>query len=154
MSQKVHQHVSKLDPKYTLMLMQWGQFVDHDLTHTPMLRGFHNTILECGDCESKVSLFFIIQDFYKYFFKSDFKFFTAKTFQNSISVYVYDKESYFFVVKRFLTNQSIPVVLNIYRMCIQPVFLSQYPRTTTISRTIPEIPSVFLSQDLCLDNRL
>jgi peroxidase len=52
-SQKVHYHVEKLDPKYTLMLMQWGQFIDHDLTHTPTLRGFHSTVLDCGDCESK-----------------------------------------------------------------------------------------------------
>ena len=54
-SQTVHYNEQKLDPKYTLMLMQWGQFIDHDLTHTPMLRGFHNTILECGTCTSKVS---------------------------------------------------------------------------------------------------
>ena len=35
--------------KYTLMLMQWGQFVDHDITHTPTVRGEDETGIQCCD---------------------------------------------------------------------------------------------------------
>jgi len=52
-SRAVHYDIETLDPKYTLMLMQWGQFIDHDFAHTPTQRGFHATALQCGDCQSK-----------------------------------------------------------------------------------------------------
>jgi len=52
-SSEIHTHEQIPDAKYTLMLMQWGQFIDHDLTHTPMTRGFHETVLECSSCSSR-----------------------------------------------------------------------------------------------------
>jgi len=51
-STEIHTHEQIPDPKYTLMVMQWGQFIDHDLTHTPMSRGFHETVLRCSRCDS------------------------------------------------------------------------------------------------------
>jgi len=41
---------SKENEKYTLMLMQWGQFVDHDITHTPVVKGVEESGILC--CEN------------------------------------------------------------------------------------------------------
>jgi len=51
-SQEIHDNVHSPDPKFTLMLMQWGQFLDHDITHTPNIRGHDNSILDCRSCKS------------------------------------------------------------------------------------------------------
>lgn len=34
-------------PDFTLILMQWGQFVDHDVTHTPLVEGEDDTQILC-----------------------------------------------------------------------------------------------------------
>ena len=32
--------------QFTMMVMQWGQFVDHDITSTPQSRGFNDSIIK------------------------------------------------------------------------------------------------------------
>ena len=52
-SVNIHNDVSAPHVRYSLMLMQWAQFVDHDLTHTPVNRGFADSILNCRQCDSR-----------------------------------------------------------------------------------------------------
>ncbi|KAA0189935.1 Heme binding peroxidase-like 3 [Hyalella azteca] len=51
-STNIHYDISHPHARYTLMVMQFGQFLDHDLTFTPLNKGFQNSILDCRDCES------------------------------------------------------------------------------------------------------
>lgn len=52
-STSIHNDISHLHARYTLMVMQFGQFLDHDITFTPVNKGFQNSILDCRDCESQ-----------------------------------------------------------------------------------------------------
>ena len=51
-SDVVHERLETFDSKHTLTIMQWGQFIDHDLALSPQYRGHNNSLLECGACDS------------------------------------------------------------------------------------------------------
>ncbi|KAL3272932.1 hypothetical protein HHI36_014391 [Cryptolaemus montrouzieri] len=51
-SSVVHPDISNLHSRYTLMTMQFAQFLDHDLTMTPIHKGFHESIPNCRSCDS------------------------------------------------------------------------------------------------------
>lgn len=48
----IHPDISNLHSRYTLMTMQFAQFLDHDLTMTPIHKGFHESIPNCRQCDS------------------------------------------------------------------------------------------------------
>jgi hypothetical protein len=48
----IHPDISNLHTRYSLMLMQFAQFLDHDLTMTPIHKGFHESIPSCRSCDS------------------------------------------------------------------------------------------------------
>lgn len=51
-SRVIHPDISNLHSRYTLMTMQFAQFLDHDLTMTPIHKGFHESIPDCRSCDS------------------------------------------------------------------------------------------------------
>lgn len=48
----IHPDISNLHTRYSLMIMQYAQFLDHDLTMTPIHKGFHESIPNCRSCDS------------------------------------------------------------------------------------------------------
>ncbi|KAL7044613.1 hypothetical protein ACKWTF_002002 [Chironomus riparius] len=48
----IHPDISNLHTRYSLMVMQFAQFLDHDLTMTPIHKGFHESIPSCRSCNS------------------------------------------------------------------------------------------------------
>jgi hypothetical protein len=52
-STTMHGDVSAPHIRYALITMQWGQFLDHDLTFTPMATGPQGSILDCSACDSQ-----------------------------------------------------------------------------------------------------
>ncbi|XP_059616310.1 uncharacterized protein LOC132261488 [Phlebotomus argentipes] len=51
-SSLIHPDISNLHTRYSLMVMQYAQFLDHDLTMTPIHKGFHESIPNCRSCDS------------------------------------------------------------------------------------------------------
>lgn len=49
----IHPDISNLHTRYSLITMQYAQFLDHDLTLTPIHKGFHESIPSCRRCDSK-----------------------------------------------------------------------------------------------------
>ena len=41
-------------PLLTMMVMQWGQFISHDVSFTPMSRGFNKSMIKCCDKEGNL----------------------------------------------------------------------------------------------------
>lgn len=55
-SQYIHREKNAVMKSITLMFMQWGQFIDHDVTSTVKLRSFNGTIPRCCDESGKAML--------------------------------------------------------------------------------------------------
>ncbi|XP_030764452.1 uncharacterized protein LOC115888753 [Sitophilus oryzae] len=51
-SRLIHPDISNLHTRYSLLVMQFAQFLDHDLTMTPIHKGFHESIPSCRSCDS------------------------------------------------------------------------------------------------------
>lgn len=52
-STNIHYDISSPHVRYALTTMQWGQFLDHDITFTPMYLSPDGSILDCKTCDSQ-----------------------------------------------------------------------------------------------------
>lgn len=59
-STQVHYDVEAPHVRYSLMVMQWGQFLDHDITFTPMNTGESTHLLTVRQWNAKNTIFFAL----------------------------------------------------------------------------------------------
>ncbi|XP_057660218.1 uncharacterized protein LOC130896263 [Diorhabda carinulata] len=55
-SRIIHPDISNIHSKYTLMTMQFAQLLDHDITLTPVHKGFEESIPDCRSCNSRFTV--------------------------------------------------------------------------------------------------
>ncbi|CAH1185902.1 unnamed protein product [Phyllotreta striolata] len=55
-SRTIHPDISHLHSRYTLMTMQFAQLLDHDISLTPVHKGFEESIPDCRSCDSKFTV--------------------------------------------------------------------------------------------------
>ncbi|GMR34905.1 hypothetical protein PMAYCL1PPCAC_05100, partial [Pristionchus mayeri] len=55
-SNEIHFDVPEEHERYSHMLQQFGQFIDHEMTHAPTSRGPANEVLNCSRCDSHSSI--------------------------------------------------------------------------------------------------